>query len=398
MELVVVNPHGWRGGDESLLYGAKVGLLTELQKLGVNVTLLTLTRRDRKYTTEVCGVKIIFCPASIEFLRVPAFLDRAGFTWEASKTDYLSYKSALSFFREIKRKAPDVVHLNSLFLTNLLLLPLLRISRIPTVISLHDILFTLNPLRGAITRVCLKQATKIIVGEDIALRCLVQHGFSSKKIVHMPIPTYDKDEFYPMDKASCRKKLNLDENGCYLLYVGTIYPEGFRVKDPFELLYVLKELKKMTGNRKKYKLLVVGSGNVDQYAAKAEELDVYRDVIMTREYVRLPKLAMYYSAADVFLWPYPQESFGAGAATVEAAACGLPIVSYSGKSVRDEDCIVYVPYRDRGAMARKILELLNDNELRDRLVKNSARKVKEHSCSGIARKLKEEYEKILVKS
>jgi glycosyltransferase involved in cell wall biosynthesis len=408
----MVLPITW--ANEEDIQGGWVKLTSAIQRTGVDVTFFTLTR-DRKTRIEYKnGMKIVFCPLSITFPRLPKFLSTTrfvGVTTPKGARFYLTkpptsksarfypsgppfiYKSALSLFREIKKSNPDMIHLCGFFLTNLFVLPLSKMCSIPTVIQPLDSLYRMNPVRSAVTNICLKMATKITPWEREVVRSLIhEYKIPDKKIVLVPPAFFDEREVYPMDKAVCKSQLGLNENFKYLIYAGVVYSKGF-IKDPFELLHVLKELNDI---ERKYKLVIAGHGHLEDYIDHAKKLGVHNDVIMLGS-IKPSKLNVWYNAADIFLWPYPQDVLGVGLALTEAIACGLPVVSYSGKfdSKEEENCIARVPYRDRKGMAKKVVEVMENDELRNKLVNNGLQKIKEYSLPRVAQRIKLEYERIL---
>jgi glycosyltransferase involved in cell wall biosynthesis len=85
-----------------------------------------------------------------------------------------------------------------------------------------------------------------------------------------------------------------------------------------------------------------------------------------------------YRAADLFVFPSRNESFGN--VLVEAMACGLPVVAtridgVTGDLVTDRADGLVVPNEDPAALARALLELLRDPGLRARLGGEAARTV-----------------------
>jgi glycosyltransferase involved in cell wall biosynthesis len=370
-------------------------LASAIQKTGVDVTCFRITTRGKSYVGYDGDVKVAFSAPTIFPLKPPRFLSSAHFFWWSVKYERapIYYKSALSLLLEVKKYNPDVIHFRGFYLSSLFSLPLSRIFSIPTVIEPLDVLYMQNPIRNAITRALLKGATKIFAwGEERLGPMVHDYKIPKEKIVPIPSVGVNEKEFFPLNKEVCRKELNLDENYRYLLLVSFIMPKGF-IKNPYESLHVLKKLNE---GKKRYKLIVVGSGEVKEYIDEAKKLGVSQDIVMAG-FVDLPKLNTYYNAADVFLWPFSYGGPGIGAALTEAMACGLPAVAYSYSKFRptDEDCILYVPDEDRNAMAGKVAEIFEKNELRKRLSQNSLKRVKMYTFSNIAKKAKEEYQKIL---
>jgi len=88
------------------------------------------------------------------------------------------------------------------------------------------------------------------------------------------------------------------------------------------------------------------------------------------------------SAADVFMMPSIQESFGLMA--VEAMACGIPVIVFDGTALPDVIKSprggIVVPAKNSVALARAMNELLADDELRN-MIGKQARQVAEDEYS-----------------
>ena len=103
-------------------------------------------------------------------------------------------------------------------------------------------------------------------------------------------------------------------------------------------------------------------------------------------------LAELYSSADVVVCPSWYESFPGP--PLEGMACGVPVVTTSigteDYAINEETALV-VPPRDPKKMAEAILELLKNEELRERLRKGAIKKAKEFTWDRTA----DEVEKVL---
>ena len=88
------------------------------------------------------------------------------------------------------------------------------------------------------------------------------------------------------------------------------------------------------------------------------------------------------SAADVFLLPSEQESFGLAA--LEAMACGVPVIAsrVGGlPEVIDDGVNGYLrPLEDSDGMAAAAVRLLTDRTLHARIAGNATRDVRERFC------------------
>lgn len=110
------------------------------------------------------------------------------------------------------------------------------------------------------------------------------------------------DRFFPMNKEDAREELGLDGDGPVALFVGRAdHTKGFDI------------VREVARKRPGLRVLCVTSSEVE-----GADLITHRNVPNER-------MALYYSAADLLLFPSRYESFGY--APLEAMACGLPVVA-----------------------------------------------------------------------
>lgn len=162
-----------------------------------------------------------------------------------------------------------------------------------------------------------------------------EYGISPSK-VEVVYPGVNPRLFYPGDDRTILKRTDFRQDDFILLYVGRIEP----VKG---LAIVIEALKIMEHKNpqlfEKSKLLVIGGGNKKEELFTNEEvsrikrqIEQYRfqNKVIFLGSIDQSQLRKYYSAADALVVPSLYESFGL--VTVEALACGTPIiVSQIGK-------------------------------------------------------------------
>jgi len=395
MKAAMVYPAGCSNLPESLDPNFQIAIA--LQKNGVDVTYFTMPEKTFYfYSKSLVHPKITFLAPFYIPLKFSAFLQKSHFIWRSiePKPKDVYFEFPLSLLKEIKKSSPDIIHFRGFFFTNLLSIPLLKVLQLPHIVEPVDILHRQSFFRKTVTKAFLKMATNIFAWQGSELHFLVNEcKISKEKIVQVPTNGFDEKKFYPLNKKSCRQKLGLDENYRYLLYVGGLCSRMGHLIDPFPLLHILKELNK---DKKKFKLIIVGAGEISRYVNYAKKLGVDRDIIM-EGIVKFSKMNTYYNAVDVLLWTFSEGGPGIGKTVNESMACGLPIVSYSNVfTLRDKDCILYVPEGDVKAMAKKVVEICENDTLRKELSRNSLRRAKEcYTFSKIAQRVKREYEKIL---
>ena len=154
---------------------------------------------------------------------------------------------------------------------------------------------------------------------------------------------YDKKIFKPVNKTKARKKLNLPLNEKIVLHVGS---EEKR-KNVETLLKAC--------NKRKYKLIRIGN----QYP-QVSKLESTLDLNITHyNKISEKELALFYSAADVLVFPSTYEGFGFP--VLEAIACGCPVITTKLTSLPEVggDAVIYLknPF-DENELIKKIDNLL----------------------------------------
>ena len=172
----------------------------------------------------------------------------------------------------------------------------------------------------------------------------------------------DFDEFKPLNKHLARAKLGIPDQKKVILYVGKFY----RLKGVDIILKTYEDLKSQCD----IELILVGGSPSDSLYQQARSSGA-------RVYGYLPhhELQLFYSAADVCLLPAFSSDYGGGigVASVEALACGVPIITpvlkefpamgleKLGKVPKDEsdteECILEIlkdphPYKDCREIAK----------------------------------------------
>lgn len=186
------------------------------------------------------------------------------------------------------------------------------------------------------------------------------------------IPNFvDCAAYHRRDVASLRAKL-APQGEKILIHVSNIRP----VKRVPAVVEVFARVRKKIPAR----LLIVGDGpDLSEASRLARSLDVADSVELLGEQDQVVPLL---SAADVFLLPSAQESFGLAA--LEAMACGVPVVAsrVGGLPEVVEDGVTgYLhPGEDLQGMAESILRILTDPALHARLSGAAAARAHSRFC------------------
>jgi UDP-glucose:(heptosyl)LPS alpha-1,3-glucosyltransferase len=125
------------------------------------------------------------------------------------------------------------------------------------------------------------------------------------------------------------------------------------------------------------RLLVVGNDNVEFFRKLAVQLSVQE---RCRWEVSSPDVLDFYAAADVYVSPSREDSFGLPVA--EAMACGLPVVTSVCAGVADlihdgVDGFVLRDPRDTQALSQLIKRLQAESELRHKIGEGAANAILE---------------------
>ena len=167
-----------------------------------------------------------------------------------------------------------------------------------------------------ITKNILNNAYKIITVSKSNAECIEKLGFRKKTVVISN--GFDNKLFKPMNKITCRKKLNLPNNKKIILSVGNLV----EVKNHHLLMDSIKEL---TKSRQDVVCYIVGSGNLEnnlKNKLKNDNLDNFIKFVGRVQHQNIP---IWMNAVDLFVLPSKCESFGT--VIIESLACGTPVVA-----------------------------------------------------------------------
>ncbi len=307
--------------------------------------------------------------------------------------DGYTYGKDVSFsireqYREDYRRAADYINLSPIDLVCLqhefgifggeegsYILQLLGRLKKPVVTTLHTI--PENPLpsrKKTLEQVC-SYSTMIVVIAHKAVQLLQEvYGIPSEKIVMIPhgahdVPFLDSSYYKEQFKAEGRQVILtfglIDENKG-IEYVIDALPEVVQ-RFPQVLFLVLGAthpgIKKLYGEKYRYSL-----------QKRVREKNLAEHVVFHNQYVSLEQLIQFLVAADIYVTPYLGKERISSGTLAYALACGKAIIStpYNyAEELIGEDRGLFVPFEDSQSMAEKLILLLEDENLRNRLRKNA---------------------------
>lgn len=97
----------------------------------------------------------------------------------------------------------------------------------------------------------------------------------------------------------------------------------------------------------------------------ADELGVDRHVIFYNRFVELNELTEFIAAADIYVTPYLNEAQAVSGTLAYAFGCGKPVVStpyWHAQELLQDGRGLLVPFADSAALARAVIQLLDDPE------------------------------------
>lgn len=172
-----------------------------------------------------------------------------------------------------------------------------------------------------------------------------------------------------------------------ILYLGRLD----RRKGLIELLNALPSIKK---GIKEFLLIVVGKGPLEDECKKVVREKNLSDVVIFRGYAKSEEIPSYYASCDLYCSPaLGGESFGI--VLLEAMAIGKPVVAsripgYDRVITDGYNGLFFDPHKPDD-IAQKIISILKNEDLRDRLINNGKEFVKQYSWFNVAKKIEKFY-------
>ncbi len=317
---------------------------------------------------------------------IPVRSIRAGYKpWRMAV--WLGQVAALGFDRLL----PDAELYHA---TEHLLMPL---RHVPTVLTVHDLIFHLFPqhhkrlnywyLNAAMPLYC-RRANAIVAVSQATKRDLVRiYGLDPAKItvVHEAAAPHFAPAL-PAQVAQARARYGLPDR--YLLHVGTIEPR----KNLNRLLEAVHRLREAGEDAR---LVVVGSKGwlYQGFFQRLEELDL-RDTVQLPGYVSDTDLPAVYSGASLVVMPSLYEGFGLP--VLEAMSCGTPVVCSNVSSLPEigGDAARYFDPTDVPAMTEAILSVWRDGALQEAMRQRGLARAAQFSWARAAEETVAVYEAV----
>lgn len=286
-----------------------------------------------------------------------------------------------SFFA-VKKINPDIVHVQTIFLALSGLMIKKFLHKPYVVYGRGSDVYLAWRFKNIISKPILKNADGVIVLTDDMKREIQKIWDRDVFVVPNGI---DLARFENLSKEDIRSKLEIKDEKI-ILFVGTLRPvKGVK--------YLIEAMKTITDKNKNTRLFLVGDGEERKYLENlVRTLNIERYVTFIGK-VQNDKVPEYMTASDVFVLPSLSEGFPV--TVVEAMASGLPIVATDVRGLpeiikNDENGFLVEP-KNPNRIAEKVLLLLEDDELRERISRNNKEEVIKYSWESVVEKLEKVY-------
>jgi glycosyltransferase involved in cell wall biosynthesis len=237
---------------------------------------------------------------------------------------------------------------------------------------------------------------KVIALSNDAKKVWIDAGITPAKIEVIPYGV-NLEKYGPADKdEELLRELQLAENDNIVLYVGHLDPVR-NVDKVVQAFAILSHKPRDSETDETLKLIIVGSGiSEDSLKGLVNELGLMKDVKFvphTHDETRLNKI---YNLGDLMVLPQVP-----GTVSVQAVACGLPVVTLQNKmgllAAVDERIVsnfVLFDSVDPEKIASTCYELLKNPEMLDNISKKGLELIVDYSWQNISKTLIEFLEEV----
>jgi glycosyltransferase involved in cell wall biosynthesis len=307
----------------------------------------------------------------------------------------LRWWNPVGWLIEGSRMRGDVVHaqwwsfpLAPLYVT---LLGIARLRRRRVIITMHNV----EPhergwLRRLANHAVLPLAHNLVVHTEANRQSLLRRGTPAGRISVLPMGIAPAETVTEAQKRDARVALDLPQDAPLVLFAGNIRPyKGVDVLiDAFPA--VLAQIPDA-------RLAIVGQPwrDAGQVAGTIDRANIARAVATRLSYVSDDELGRWVSAADVVVYPYTHfdaQSAAAGEALRRGRAIVVTHVGGLADLVDDHQAVA--PPRDPAALAKAIVAVLLDSDLRSRLEAGARRRSSELGWDAVAQMTARAYRRL----
>lgn len=226
-----------------------------------------------------------------------------------------------------------------------------------------------NPFLKQVLKWTLNKCDYIIPNNESHKKLLLAFGIPENKLTLIP-NGLDIVKFKPRNKISARKKLGLEINKKFILFVGWLIPrKGCE--------YLIKSISEIIKTDKNIKLLIIGEGLLKQKLKVFVEDLGLNDYIDFKGSISPDMIPFWMNASDIFVLPSLSE--GKPNVVGEAMASGLPVIATNVDGTPDfidngKDSFL-IPPKDVDSLTNKLKLLLDNSDLRAKIGKETRKSI-----------------------
>ena len=267
------------------------------------------------------------------------------------------------------------------------------------VLGIYDLTFIKYPkYSNSVTKTytkrlkqCLQWTDLVITISESSKRDIVEHLRVNPEQVYVTPLASRYHHNYLAKTYQLENTVNYNFAQPYLLFVSTIEPR----KNITTLVVAFNWLKQ------KYKiehnLILIGQKGWSYKPILAEiEKSAWKSQIHQLDYLSDELIALFYSRADVFVYPSYYEGFGMP--VLEAMTLGAPVVTSNTSSLPEVagDAALLIDPNDPISLAEAILSVISDSQLRNRLIHKGKERAKLYSWEHTAKETLKAYRSLLI--
>ncbi|MEH2125609.1 glycosyltransferase family 4 protein [Nostoc sp.] len=303
----------------------------------------------------------------------------------------LAFKPSLSYFEKYFG-SPDILHG-----TNYSVYPC---QNSLNVMNIYDLTFIKYPnYTDSVVKTYTKRVKRCLQWTDLVLtisesskKDIIEYlEVDPKKVYVTPLASRYYSNYLSEEIAQgLEKQANYDFSKPYLLFVSTIEPRK-NINTIITAFNFLKEKYKI-----EHQLILIGKKgwNYEPIFAAIEN-SPWANQIHHLNYLSNELVALFYSKADVFVYPSYYEGFGLP--VLEAMTLGAPTISSNTSSIPEVagDAAILIDPSDFVQLAEAILKVIGDSQLRQELIIKGRERAKLFSWERTAKETLKAYRAII---
>ena len=257
-------------------------------------------------------------------------------------------------------------------------------NRIPYIINCDGVMMEKhgNFVRDAIKRYLIRGAAGYFASGENAKQYFLKYGADENKIYIHTFSELENDDVLkkPLtaeEKARIRQTIKLPTDKKIAIAVGRFIP----LKRYDKLIEAWKNMPD------DYMLLLIGGGS-EEAVYRRIICEYHIENVILHSFIPKEMLFDYYKAADIFVHPTSYDVWGL--VVNEAMACGLPIVvsdhCVAGlELIRNGENGYQVPMGNDKEMCRRVIEVLSDEALNQKMSQNVLETIRPYTMSNMAK-------------